>query len=516
MGMKGQKSWPFIFFRRNRMEPILSIKGIVKDFPAVRALNSVDLDLFPAEVLGLVGENGAGKSTLLKVLSGALQKDRGEIRINETLVSISNPKVSQDLGITVIYQDFNLVPHLSIARNIFLGHESRAGSRFFLNKKLMNQEAKELLTSLGIDLDPRRLVADLTVAEKQMVEIARALSLESRIVLMDEPSAPLSEHEVSFLFRIIETLKKKGVAIVYVSHRLDEIFQIADRISILRDGSLIITKPVSDIEMSEVIRLMVGRDITEHFPKESHCAGELILEVRGSRGDETVSLKVHSREVVGIAGLVGSGRTDLVRFIFGASHLGSKQILLYNKLVQPRSPYEAIQLGIGMVPEDRKEQGLILQMSLRDNVTLPLMKELYRWGKIDRRRQNGITQSQIDQLKIQTPSIFQLAQNLSGGNQQKVVLAKWLAKKCRLLILDEPTRGIDVGAKYEMYKIMHSLVRDGKGILLVSSDLPEVIAMSDRIYVMRDGELIAELPGKVTAQETIMEHITRGEERAIG
>jgi len=494
------------------MQPILQIRGIQKNFPGVRALNQVNLDLYPSEVHGLVGENGAGKSTLLKILSGALQKDEGEIRINSTPIAIPNPRASQDLGITVIYQDFNLIPHLSIARNIFLGHESQVGSRFFLNKKLLNQKSRELLTTLGIQLDPKRFIADLTVAEKQMVEIARALSLESKIVLMDEPSGPLSEHEVNFLFRIIQTLKENGVAIVYVSHRLEEIFQITDRVSVLRDGTLITTKPISDIDLNEVIHLMVGREITDYFPKQIHGKGEVILEVEGTGHNDRLQLTVHAGEVVGIAGLVGAGRTELAHSIFGVKPNRNVKLVLYNKRVRPRSPIEAIQLGIGMVPEDRKVQGIVTELSVRENITLPLISELSRWLKIDRRRQNDVAQTQVNQLNIQTPSIHQITQNLSGGNQQKVVLAKWLAKRCQLLIMDEPTRGIDVGAKAEMYKLMNSLASEGKGILLISSDLPEVIAMSDRIYVMRDGQLIAELPGQTTSQETILQYITRGEE----
>ncbi len=493
------------------MQPILQISGIRKGFPGVRALDDVSLNLYPSEVLGLVGENGAGKSTLLKILSGALQKDTGEIRIDDSPVNILNPKTSQDLGITVIYQDFNLVPQLSIARNIFLGHESLVGSRFILKNKRMIQTSEQLLKKLGINLDPKRLVADLTVAEKQMVEIVRALSLESKIVLMDEPSGPLSEHEVNFLFRIIQTLKEKGVAIVYVSHRLEEVFQIADRVSILRDGSLIATHPVAETDMNEVIRLMVGREIKDHYPKQSHNKGDVVLEVKGIGGDDAAGLKVHAGEVVGVAGLVGSGRTALAYALFGVSRSGQVEIVFNHKKVQPRSPWEAIQLGIGMVPEDRKEQGVITEMSVRENITLPLIGEMSRWMMIDRRRQNDVADTQVSQLNIQTTSIHQITGNLSGGNQQKVVLSKWLAKRCELLILDEPTRGIDVGAKYEMYKIMNSLVAEGKAVLLISSDLLEVIAMSDRIYVMRDGYIVAELPGRTTSQEAIIQHITQGE-----
>lgn len=493
------------------MKPILQIMGIRKRFPGVRALSDVNLDLYPSEVHGLVGENGAGKSTLLKILSGAVQKDSGEIRINSTPVAISNPKSSQDLGITVIYQDFNLVPHLSIARNIFLGHESQAGSKFILNKKLLNRKSKLLLESLGVKLDPRRFVDDLTVAEKQMVEIARALSLESKIVLMDEPSGPLSDREVSFLFRIIQTLKEKGIAVVYVSHRLEEIFKIADRVSVLRDGALITTRPVPDTDLTQIIRLMVGREITDYYPKQIHSKGDAILQIDGIGGNDRMRLTVHAGEVVGIAGLVGAGRTELARAVFGIKPDRKVKLIFDKNRVRPRSPIEAIRMGIGMVPEDRKEQGLVTELSVRENITLPLIRDLSRWLKIDRRRQNEVAQAQIIQLNIQTPSIHQITQNLSGGNQQKVVLAKWLARQCRLLIMDEPTRGIDVGAKTEMYKLMNTLASEGKGILLISSDLPEVIAMSDRIYVMRDGQLITELPGQTTSQETILQFITQGE-----
>jgi len=493
------------------LKPILQLKGVLKDFPGVRALNRIDLDLYPSEVHGLVGENGAGKSTLLKILSGALQKDQGELRLDDKPVSIPDPKASQELGISVIYQEFNLVPQLSIARNIFLGHESHAGSRFILNNKKLNQKAADLLADLGINLDTRRLVADLSVAEKQMVEIARALSLESKIVLMDEPSGPLSEHEISFLFKIIQALKKRGVAIVYVSHRLEEIFQITDRVSVLRDGFLITTKRTEDIDLQQVIHLMVGREIKDYFPKETYDRGDMVLEIKGLNGERAADLCVHAGEVVGIAGLVGSGRTELAHIIFGLNFSPKVKILFNGQEIRPRSPWEAIRLGIGMVPEDRKEQGLITALSVRDNITLPIIDELRRWMRIDRRKQKGIAEHQVSQLKIQTPSIHQITQNLSGGNQQKVVLAKWLAKRCNLLIMDEPTRGIDVGAKTEMYKLMSMLVSEGKAILFISSDLPEVIAMSDRIYAMRDGCLAAELPGQTTSQETIIRHITQGE-----
>jgi ribose transport system ATP-binding protein len=497
------------------MQPVLTLRKITKDYPGVRALNGVDLDVFPSEVHALVGENGAGKSTLLKILSGAIRHDGGDITVNETSVPELDPLISQRLGISIIYQEFNLVPYLSIARNIFLGHESQIGSQWVLNKAKMNKRAGELLVSLGVDIDPKLAIAKLSVSEKQMVEIARALSLKCNILLMDEPSASLAEHEVDLLFRTIQKLKENRVAIVYVSHRLEEIFKIADRVSVLRDGVLITTRPISEITMDEVIRYMVGREIKEHYPKESFPAGDLILEVRGVGGRRVESLKVHAGEVVGIAGLVGSGKTELGRVIFGADHPQGQQVFLDGKKIHPRSPREAIQLGIGMVPEDRKEQGLIIRMAIRENITLPILDTLTRWNRrIDRGRQKEIAVSLGNKLKIQTPSIFQISQNLSGGNQQKVVLAKWLATKSRVLILDEPTRGIDVGAKTDMYRIMNNMVKEGKGIIFISPDLPEVIAMSDRIYVMRSGRLVGEFIGGSCTQEQIMRCWTEGDNRA--
>jgi len=489
---------------------ILRMRAISKDFPGVHALDGVDLDLYPGEVHGLVGENGAGKSTLLKILSGALRCDSGQIFLNGRSIAIADPSAGMRLGITVIYQEFNLVPHLSVARNIYLGHEREVDSRFVLRHSRMNAESRRLLEQLGSSLDPDRPVADLTVAEKQLVEIARALSLDSRIVLMDEPSAPLSDQEVGNLFRTIRALKERGVAIAYVSHRLEELFQITDRLSILRDGRLVAARPTSQFDLNEVIRLMVGRDITEHYPKEHSPAGRLILEVRNAGGSERVPLKVHEGEVVGLAGLVGAGRTELVRSLFGANRQGPERIFYDGRRMRPQDPAGAIRLGLGMVPEDRKDQGLILDMAVCENITLPLIGRLFTGFVIDRRRQRQIAREQVEQLRIQVSSLEQKTQQLSGGNQQKVVLAKWLARRCRLLILDEPTRGIDVGAKYEMYKIMNELTREGKGVLMISSDLPELIAMSDRIYVMRDGCLLDEYPGGTTRQETIIECITEG------
>jgi ribose transport system ATP-binding protein len=491
-------------------EPLLSMQGMVKDFPGVRALDGVDFDLQRGEVHGLVGENGAGKSTLLKILSGALKADGGEIRIEGHPVSITDPRRSRELGIAVIYQEFSLVPHLDIARNVFLGHESEIGSGLVLRHKKMRREASRLLADLHSDLDPRRLVVDLSVAEKQLVEIVRALSQRSKIVLMDEPSAPLSEREVEVLFQTIRTLKNRGVTIVYVSHRLEELAKITDRLSILRDGRLVQTRATAEIGMGEIIRLMVGREISDHYPKERLPRGESLLEVTGIGGPDGIPLRVHKGEVVGLAGLVGAGRTELARVIFGADPPAGQRLRLEGWEVHPRSPAEAIRCGIGMVPEDRKVQGLVLEMAVRENITMPLLPQLFNGLTLDRRRQREIAQGQVDQLHIHTPSLEQRTLLLSGGNQQKVVLAKWLARQCRLLVLDEPTRGIDVGAKFEMYKIMNELTRQGKGVLMISSDLPELIAMSDRIYVMRGGRILAEYPGGSTDQETIMSCIAQG------
>ncbi len=471
-----------------KSEYLLSMRGIVKDFPGVRALDSVDFNLRHGEIHGLVGENGAGKSTLLKILSGALRADSGDILLEGNPVSINNPRQSRELGIVVIYQELSLIPYLDVARNIFLGHEAEVGSHFVLHRQKMCQEA-----------------------EKQLVEIARALSQQSKILLMDEPSAPLSEREVEQLFNAIRTLKKQGVTIVYVSHRLEELAKITDRISILRDGRMVETRDTQSIDIEEIIRLMVGREISEHYPKEHAIRGERLLEVSNIAEHGEIPLQINAGEVVGLAGLVGAGRTELARSIFGANPLRRQRLSFLGKSIQPNSPAEAINYGIGMVPEDRKEQGLILQMTILDNLTIPMLSELFNGLSINRHRQREIAQAQVDQLKIHITSLEQQALLLSGGNQQKVVLGKWLAKNCRLLILDEPTRGIDIGAKFEIYKIINDLVKKGIGILLISSDLQELIAMSDRIYVMSDGCIIAEYPGGSTEQETILNCISRGE-----
>ena len=494
-----------------KSEYLLSMRGIVKDFPGVRALDSVDFNLRHGEIHGLVGENGAGKSTLLKILSGALRADSGDILLEGNPVSINNPRQSRELGIVVIYQELSLIPYLDVARNIFLGHEAEVGSHFVLHRQKMCHEASRLLKELCSDLDPQRLVAELSVAEKQLVEIARALSQQSKILLMDEPSAPLSEREVEQLFNAIRTLKKQGVTIVYVSHRLEELAKITDRISILRDGRMVETRDTQSIDIEEIIRLMVGREISEHYPKEHAIRGERLLEVSNIAEHGEIPLQINAGEVVGLAGLVGAGRTELARSIFGANPLRRQRLSFLGKSIQPNSPAEAINYGIGMVPEDRKEQGLILQMTILDNLTIPMLSELFNGLSINRHRQREIAQAQVDQLKIHITSLEQQALLLSGGNQQKVVLGKWLAKNCRLLILDEPTRGIDIGAKFEIYKIINDLVKKGIGILLISSDLQELIAMSDRIYVMSDGCIIAEYPGGSTEQETILNCISRGE-----
>lgn len=512
----GSGSRPGVDATATAGDAVLQMRGITKDFPGVRALDGVDLDLYTGEVHGLVGENGAGKSTLLKILSGALASDAGQIILNGEPIAIDQPSTSRRLGITVIYQEFNLIPHLSIARNIFLGHERQVGSRFMLDGRRMMAESTRLLAQLGCNLHPARLVAELTVAEKQLVEIARALSLNSRIVLMDEPSAPLSGQEIDNLFRTIEALKARGVVIVYVSHRLEELFRITDRLSILRDGRLVAARPTSQVDLNEVIRLMVGRPITEHYPKQLSSAGKRILEIQNAGGSSGIPLTVQEGEVVGLAGLVGAGRTELVRSLFGASPPGPERLFYDGRRIQPSDPAEAIRIGIGMVPEDRKEQGLILNMAVHENITIPMMSQLFNGLRIDRKRQREISRDQIEKLQIQVSSLEQKTYQLSGGNQQKVVLAKWLAMRCRLLILDEPTRGIDVGAKYEMYMIMNALTREGKGVLLISSDLPELIAMSDRIYVIRDGCLLAEYPGVTTSQETIIECITEVSSHGVG
>jgi len=492
----------------------LEMRKITKTYPGVRALESVDLAVRQGEVHALVGENGAGKSTLVKILAGAQPKDSGEILLDDRPVNVETPQQAMDLGIAIIYQEFNLVPYMTAAENIFLGREPAAALPGFVNFSAMYAEAQRIVDRLGVKLSVRTPVNRLSVAQQQMVEIAKATSQRARVIVMDEPSATLTEHELHNLFALIRQLKSQGVSIIYISHRLEEIFQIADRVTVLRDGRLVATKDVADTGREEIIQMMVGRELGEKIPKRPAPIGDTVLSVVGIERAgvlRDVSFSVRKGEVLGIAGLVGAGRTEVARCIFGADPFDAGEIWLEGKRVRINSPQDAIHLGIGLVTEDRKALGLILGMVVRENETLANLGFLSRLGFVNRRREREVANALVSDLGIKTPSIEQQVQNLSGGNQQKVVLAKWLFTRSKVMIFDEPTRGIDVGSKVEIYQLMNQLAEKGVGIVMISSELPEILGMSDRILVMHEGRIAGELAPEEATQEAIMHLATGGQ-----
>ena len=486
--------------------PLLEMAGIDKSFPGVRALRHVDLDLHAGEVLALLGENGAGKSTLIKVLGGAYLSDAGSIRIDGRRVHIDNPIDAQQAGVAIIYQEFNLVPYLSARENIFLGREdARAG---FVRRADEHARARELFGRVGVAIDPEALCADLTVAQQQVVEIVKALGVSARIIVMDEPSAALTGREVRRLFGVIRDLKSQGIGVIYISHRLEEVFEIADRVTVLRDGELVGTRGVEDLTREKMIEMMVGRTIEDEFPRRRSEPGEARLVVRGlARGAKVrnISFSVRRGEVLAVTGLVGAGRTETMRLIFGADPPDAGEILLDGRRLKIRSPRDAIACGICLLTEDRKAQGLVLGLSVRENFGLPNMGQFSRFGFVRPRRERDALGRFVSALRIKIPHQDQLARNLSGGNQQKVVLAKWLQANCDVVIFDEPTRGIDVGAKYEIYVLINELAAAGKAVVMVSSELPEVLGMSDRILVMHDGRITGEIADVASAtQEQVL------------
>jgi ABC-type sugar transport system ATPase subunit len=487
--------------------PLLAMRGIVKSFPGVKALVRVDLTLQPGEVLALLGENGAGKSTLMKVLGGAHSADAGKIEILGREVHLHSPLDARRAGVAVIYQEFNLVPGLTACENIFLGQEiTRAG---FVAGKRERQRAAELFRRLGVEIDLDAPCRQLSTAKQQLVEIAKALAFEARIIVMDEPTAALTSHEVELLFNVIRDLKKHGIGIIYISHRLDEVFAIADRVTVLRDGANAGERPINGLTRGEMIQLMVGRELKDEFPARSPRIGPPRLEVSGLRRGNAVrdvSLVVRRGEIVALTGLVGAGRTEVVRLIFGADAREAGEVRIDGKLCAIRAPRDAIAAGIGLLTEDRKLQGLVLGHSVRENFGLPNLPRFSRFGFVQRARERAEFAGYVDTLKIKVPDQEQRARNLSGGNQQKVVLAKWLARNCDVLIFDEPTRGIDVGAKYEIYLLMNELAAQGKAVLMISSEMPEVLGMADRILVMHDGRVTGEIAdARRATQEQIMQ-----------
>ncbi len=490
-----------------KQEEALRMVNISKYFPGVKALDRVTFTVNQGEVHALVGENGAGKSTLMKILAGALQPDEGEIYLEGEKVFIPTPQSAWERGISIIYQELNLLPDLNVVQNIFLGREHRGRLRV-LSYSTMIREAESLLARVGVGIAPQTMVRNLSVAQQQQVEIAKALSLNAKILVMDEPTASLSETEVEKLFGIIRDLKSKGVTIVYISHRLEEVFRIADRVTVLKDGKCIGTYSIGELDRDKLVKLMVGRSFSETFPEKAKETGPMVVEVRNlsvPRILKNVNFSVRAGEIVGFFGLVGSGRTDLAKALFGFYPHYSGEIVVKGKTVKLHSPQRAIAEGVGFAPEDRKSEGLCLGLSVKDNCVMAVLDEMRSTFFLNRRRETGLVQKFVADLRIKTPHFYQRVQNLSGGNQQKVVLAKWLATRPDFLIFDEPTRGIDVGAKQEIYHLMRQLASQGKAILMISSELPEVIGMSDRIYVMHDGAIVREFGwGERVDEERIM------------
>lgn len=487
------------------------MKNISKGFPGVQALSDVSIDLNSGEVLALVGENGAGKSTLMKILTGIYQADQGEIYLNGQQIQVENTKKASELGISIIHQELNLMKDLTVAENIFIGREPKT-MVLFVNDQKLNQITSELFEKLSLDLNVRTKVELLTIAKQQMVEIAKALSYESKILVMDEPTTALTETEIDVLFNIIETLKKEGVGIIYISHRMDELKRITDRITIMRDGKYIDTLNTKDTEMNEVIRLMVGREVyIESQPTLDGEEREVVLELKNVSTNthiQDISFVLRKGEILGFAGLMGAGRTEVANAIFGVDKIKKGEMLLHGKPISIKHPSKAVANGIGYLTEDRKHLGLLLEMDVKTNVAIASMTSFNKGGFLQDKEIEKTAKSYVEKLKIKTPSVDQHVRLLSGGNQQKVVISKWLYRDCDILIFDEPTRGIDVGAKGEIYKLLDELTKEGKAIIMISSELPEILRMSHRIAVMSEGRITGILNAEEASQEKIMELAT--------
>jgi len=502
------------------MQPIVTIRDLCKSFAGVRALDKAQFDLRPGEVHALMGENGAGKSTLMKVLAGVYSKDSGEVLIDGKPADIASPRAAQALGIGIIHQELNLMNHLSAAQNIFIGREPRGRFGFFIDEEAMRAETQRIFDRMNLRLDPHTPVGELTVAKQQMVEIAKALSFDSRVLIMDEPTAALNNEEVADLFRIIGQLKSQGVAIVYISHKMDELKRIADRVTVMRDGQYIATVSMADTPMDTLIAMMVGRQLTEVENDFLDTSGnEIVLEARGiTRGAmvRDASFVLRRGEILGFAGLMGAGRTELARAVFGADPIEAGEVFVRGKRVSIRSPEDAVSHGIGYLSEDRKHFGLATGMDVETNIALPSMKKFVSMGVfIDQAAIEAAGKRYVKQLNIKTPSVHQQVRLLSGGNQQKIVIAKWLLRDCSVLFFDEPTRGIDVGAKAEIYRLLNELAAEGKAIVIISSELPEILRVSHRVLVMCEGRITGELAGREASQEKIMQLATRREAAAI-
>ena len=486
------------------MDSILSLKHITKLYPGVVALNDFSVDFMPGEVHALLGENGAGKSTLIKVISGAIAPEEGEIVFKGKKYSKMTPAISRGEGIEVIYQEFNLVDTLSVAENICLGEKYGR----FVNFRKMEEKASEIFEKFKIDIDPKATVESLSTAHKQIVEISKAISKKCDLLIMDEPSAPLTVNEVDAMFDIVRTLKAQGITIIYISHRMDEIFTIADRVTVMRDGGFVKTLYVKDTDRNELISLMVGRELSGTYPVPKNNFKEEVFRVEGlsGNGDKDISFSLRKGEILGLAGLVGAGRTELARIIYGADAAEGGRIYLEGKEITINSTSDAIHKGIGLIPEDRKQQGCFLEQSIEWNIAFNNIRNMSNSGFVNVRQVKEVSEKYRDILRIKTPSMKQFVKNLSGGNQQKVVIAKTLAAKSKVIIFDEPTRGIDVGAKHEIYELMCSLADEGIGIIMISSDMEELLGMSQRILVMAEGRISGELERENFSQETVLKY----------
>ena len=492
-------------------ENILEIKGVSKSFVGVKALQNVSFQVRKGDVHALLGENGAGKSTLMKILSGAYNKDCGQIFVNGKEAEIRNTKDSERLGIAIIYQELNLIPDITVAENIFLARQPKKHG--LLDWKKMTEDAEEILDYMDVAINPRAIVSSLSVAQQQMVEIAKAISLHSQLLIMDEPTSTLTEGETRKLFSVINNLKSKGISMIYISHRMEEIFEICDSYTVLRDGTFVHSGEIKEVDVNQIIEYMVGRSLASVYPEKKNKVGEVILEADHiSNGKEVkdVSFSLRKGEILGFAGLVGAGRTETLKAVFGADSGAKGEIKINGKPVQIRSPRDAIKLGIGFLPEDRKKEGLVVDLPVLDNTVMAKPEKAMEHGMFSAKKAKEICQKYIRELLIKTPSEMQKAKFLSGGNQQKVVLAKWLNCEPEIIVLDEPTRGIDVNAKMEIYNIIVKLAEEGKSIIMISSEMPELIGLCDRVIVMYEGCVTGELDRRTSSQQQIMHYATGG------
>ncbi|MEK9198109.1 sugar ABC transporter ATP-binding protein [Ureibacillus sp. 179-F W5.1 NHS] len=493
---------------------MIEMSGITKAFSGNVVLNNVQFELADGEIHALMGENGAGKSTMMKILSGIYTKDAGEIKVDGQVVNFKSPKDAEKLGIIVIHQELNMLPDLTVAQNLFLGKELTYGKTGILKTRQMEKEATQLLSKLGLNINPKTRTGDLSVGKQQIIEIAKAIASNAKVIVMDEPTAALTDREIETLFQTIRELKAKGISFVYISHRMEEIFAICDRITILRDGQYVGVRNIPETNFDEIVAMMVGRQLGERFPVRKSVIGDTKLEVRNLTVNglfHNLSFELRKGEVLGVAGLMGAGRTEVAQTLFGYRKASSGDILIDGKKVNIKSPIDAMKHGIGFVTEDRKTQGLVLDFSIKENITLTNLNKCASSGIVNQTKENSMVAKYIEELKIRTSGPDQRVKSLSGGNQQKVVLAKWLGTEPDILILDEPTRGVDIGARKEIYHIINQLAEAGVAILMISSELPEVIGMADRVIVMQEGKLTGEVKKEQMTQEIIMQYATGGE-----